>query len=57
MSEEVLERELFASFDKYEEFVNAEESFLAVELFEDPSKEDDQKERVLFTRLSLIVRL
>jgi len=55
MSEEVLERTLFASFDKYEEFTNAEASFLAVELFEDPSTEDDQKERVLFTRLSLIL--
>ena len=56
MSEEVLERKLFASFDKHE-FLNAEESFLAVELFEEPSTEDDQKEHALFTRLSLIVRL
>jgi hypothetical protein len=57
MSEEVLERKLFSSFDKYEDFVNAQETLLAVDLFEDPSAEDDQKEHMLFTGLSLIVRI
>jgi hypothetical protein len=57
MSEEVLERTLFSSFDRYEEFVDAEEAFLAVDLFEDPSKEDNQKEQLLFTKLSTIVRI
>jgi hypothetical protein len=56
MSEEVLERQLFSSFDKYEEFVGTEEAFLAVDLFKDPSTEDNQKEQVLFLRLSAIVR-
>lgn len=57
MSEEILERKLFSSFDKYEEFVDAQGAFLVLDLFEDPSAEDDQKERVLFNRLSMIVSL
>jgi len=57
MSEEVPERKLFSSFDKYGEFVDAQGAFLAVDLFNNPSTEDDHKECLLLKELSNIVRL
>jgi hypothetical protein len=57
MTEEVLERKLYSSFDKYAEFVDRQQNFLSFDLFQNPSTEDDQKEDLLFKELSIIVRL
>jgi hypothetical protein len=57
MTEEVLERKLYSSFDRYAEFVDKQKNLLALDLFQNPSTEDDQQEDLLFKGLSNIVRL
>ncbi|KAG6890812.1 hypothetical protein C0995_003245 [Termitomyces sp. Mi166 len=52
MSDELLEGKLFTSFEKLEEFLNVQQSCLKLNLYENPSDEDDKKEFLLFKRLS-----
>ncbi|KAG6816305.1 hypothetical protein H0H87_007137 [Tephrocybe sp. NHM501043] len=55
MSDEVLEGKIFATFEKYGEFLNIQQSCLNLDLYENPSEEDDKKEYFLFKRLSAIL--
>jgi hypothetical protein len=57
MTEEVLERKLYSSFDRYAEFVDKQKNLLALDLFQNPSTEDNRQEDLLFKGLSNIVRL
>ncbi|KAG6841983.1 hypothetical protein C0991_004474 [Blastosporella zonata] len=55
MSDEVLEAKIFATFEKYGEFLITQQSCLNLDLCENPSEEDDKKEYLLFKRLSGIL--
>ena len=57
MNEEISERKIFVTFEKYGEFAGTQKTFLASNLFEIPSAEDDKAEAVLFNTLSSVVRL
>lgn len=52
----VPEGKLFATFERHGEFVDLQKSFLSLELFEEPSVEDDKEQNPVFARLLLIVR-
>ena len=55
MSDDLLEGKLLSSFEKLEEFLDVQCSCLKLNLYENPSEEDDKKEFLLFKRLSDIV--
>lgn len=52
----VPEGKLFATFERHGEFVGLQKSFLSLDLFEEPSVEDDKEQNPIFARLLLIVR-
>ncbi|KAG6814258.1 hypothetical protein H0H92_015373 [Tricholoma furcatifolium] len=51
MSDETLKGKLFAIFEKHGEFLDIQRSCLELDLFEDPSEDDDKKEYLQFKRL------
>ncbi|TFK52537.1 hypothetical protein OE88DRAFT_1657863 [Heliocybe sulcata] len=55
MNEEQSEGRFFATFEKYEEFTNAQASLLSKDLFENPNDEDDRQETEKLRNLSVIV--
>lgn len=53
---EIMERKLFASFSKFDEFTKLQTTFLTVDLTRDPTDDEADEEQKLFSRLLLIVR-
>ncbi|KAG5635354.1 hypothetical protein H0H81_011555 [Sphagnurus paluster] len=51
MEEEILEGKLFATFEGHGDFSKLQQSCLELDLFENPSEEDDMKEYFLFKRI------
>lgn len=51
------EGKLFASFERYKEFVSLQNTLLAVDLTAEPTLEDNNAESDVLRRLSLIVRI
>jgi hypothetical protein len=57
MSDEVLEPKYFGYFEKLREFQDAQQSILALDLFEVPSEEERDREWQFVKRIYGIVRL
>jgi tubulin-specific chaperone D len=55
MEEELTEGRLFATFEKHEEFLAAQELFLSVDLETEPNAEEDKTEERLLAKLTSIV--
>lgn len=55
MEEEITEGKLFATFDRYEEFLSIQKALLAVDPVAEPSRDDDVHESNLFGKLCNIV--
>ncbi len=56
MADELIERKLFATFDKLDEFLSYQSKFLSYDLKLSPSADEDKEELVLFNKLCNIVR-
>lgn len=55
MDDDVTEAKQFASFERYDEFVSAQNALLAMDLASEPSHDDNGKEIELLRKLILIV--
>ncbi|KAF8917124.1 ARM repeat-containing protein [Mucidula mucida] len=55
MADELIERKLFATFDKLDEFLSYQSKFLSYDLKLSPSADEDKEELVLFNKLCNIL--
>ncbi|RDB18014.1 Tubulin-specific chaperone D [Hypsizygus marmoreus] len=55
MDDEVFERKLFATFERHGEFTDIQQSCLELDLFENPSEDEDLRENQTFSKLSNIL--
>ncbi|KAG5648314.1 hypothetical protein DXG03_004886 [Asterophora parasitica] len=55
INDDVLEGKVFVAFEKLEEFTNLQRTFLELDLFKNPSEEEDKKEWSLYKSLTNIL--